>query len=153
MPQDWNYGRPSGRCKHGARQKRDLFLERRRWRIIETTVPRGCYGDNTAQAVWVRLPAMLSSKPVVLCALIIDLLPAPLFAQITRMPLQDNAGLWLPATPNDRVVVDKGDSKPSAGDKKMCSLQPFPGMPILSALRACRFSARLKKSMNKPVLP
>jgi hypothetical protein len=75
-----------------------------------------------------RLPAMLSSKPVVLCALIIDLLSAPLFAQITRMPLQDNAGLWLPATPNDRVVVDKGDSKPSAGDKKMCSLQPFPGM-------------------------
>jgi hypothetical protein len=32
-----------------------------------------------------RLPAMLSSKQVVLLALIIDLLPAPLFAQRPRM--------------------------------------------------------------------
>jgi hypothetical protein len=57
-----------------------------------------------------RLPAMPTSRQVVLCALIIDLLPTPLFAQKSRMPLQDNAGLWLPATPDNRVVVDKGES-------------------------------------------
>jgi tetratricopeptide (TPR) repeat protein len=34
----------------------------------------------------------------------------------------------LPATPDDRVVVDKGDSKPQAKDKKICSIQPFPGI-------------------------
>jgi tetratricopeptide (TPR) repeat protein len=74
-----------------------------------------------------RLPAMVNSKPALLCALIISLLPAPLLAQITRYPLQDNAGR-LPPTPDDRVVVDKNDSKRNAGKQQSCAFQPFPGM-------------------------
>jgi tetratricopeptide (TPR) repeat protein len=33
----------------------------------------------------------------------------------------------VPTTPDDRVVVDKGDSSRATSDK-MCSIQPFPGM-------------------------
>jgi hypothetical protein len=47
---------------------------------------------------------MLSSKQVVLCALIIDLLPAPLFAQRPRMSYK-TAPVMVPTTPDDRVVV------------------------------------------------
>lgn len=75
-----------------------------------------------------QLLAMLSSKPVLLCALIIDLLSVPLFAQGPRIPLQDNAVSWLPATPDDRVMVNNHDSKPGADAKKICSIQSFPGM-------------------------
>jgi hypothetical protein len=48
--------------------------------------------------------AMVSSKQVVLCALIIDLLPAPLFAQRPRMSYK-TAPVMVPTTPDDRVVV------------------------------------------------
>jgi tetratricopeptide (TPR) repeat protein len=74
-----------------------------------------------------RLSAMLSSKQVVLCALIIDLLPAPLFAQRPRMSYK-TAPVMVPTTPDDRVVVDKRDSSRATGENKMCSIQPFPGM-------------------------
>jgi len=81
-----------------------------------------------------RLPAILSAKQVVLCALIIDLLSAALFAQSLQYPLQDNAGLRLPATPNDRVVVDKGDAPLGANKEKRCSIKPFPGMPSIASV-------------------
>jgi tetratricopeptide (TPR) repeat protein len=77
---------------------------------------------------WQRfgLQAMLSSKQLVFCALIIDLLSTPLLAQSLRYPLQDNAALKQPlAIPDDR---DKPHSKPSAGARKTCSIQLFSGM-------------------------
>ena len=36
--------------------------------------------------------------------------------------------VMVPTTPDDRVVVDKGESSRGAGENKMCSIQPFPGM-------------------------
>jgi hypothetical protein len=96
-----------------------------------------------------RLPAMLTSRQVVLCALIIDLLPAPLFAQKSRMPLQDNAGLWLPATPDNRVVVNKSDSKASAGENKMCSIQPFPGMANSVSVTSLQIPPKARKEYEQ----
>jgi tetratricopeptide (TPR) repeat protein len=88
-----------------------------------------------------RLPAM---PKVVLCALIIDFLPVPLFAQSLQYPLQDNAGLRLPTTP-DHVVVDKGDTQPRPGEKKLCSIQPFPGMPSTVSVASLQIPYKAQK--------
>ena len=58
-----------------------------------------------------QLPVMLISKQVVLCALIIDLLSTPLFAQKTPRMTYKTVPVMVPTTPDDRVVVDKGDAK------------------------------------------
>jgi tetratricopeptide (TPR) repeat protein len=91
-----------------------------------------------------RLPAMLSSKPWMLCALLIDLLPAPLFAQSLHYPLQDTTAARLPATPDDRVVVDKGDARPQTGEKT-CSIQPFPGMPSTVSVTSLQIPSKAQK--------
>ncbi|MGB8061028.1 MAG: hypothetical protein WCF26_03970 [Candidatus Sulfotelmatobacter sp.] len=57
-----------------------------------------------------RLPAVLRSKQWMLCALMIDLLPVPLLGQMLHYPLQDKTAARLPATPDERVVIDKGDA-------------------------------------------
>ena len=65
-------------------------------------------------------PAMLGWKKAVLCALIIALLPAPLFAQKAR-----KRPAALSTTPRSfSIPAPPAD----AGKKKMCSIQPFPGM-------------------------
>jgi tetratricopeptide (TPR) repeat protein len=121
---------------------RDLFLERRRCRIIESTGPRGRYGDRF------RLPAMLSSKQVLLFALIIDLLPAPLFAQRPRMNYK-TAPVMVPTTPDDRIVVDKGNSSRGAGENKMCSIQPFPGMANSVSVTSLQIPSKAQKEYEE----
>ena len=64
-----------------------------------------------------RLPARLRWKQAALCALIIDLLPAPLFAQRPRMTYNGQV-VVLPKRPDDRVVVDKGDAQTGAGENE-----------------------------------
>jgi tetratricopeptide (TPR) repeat protein len=95
-----------------------------------------------------RLPAMLSSKQVLLCALIIDLLPAPLFAQRPRMNYK-TAPVMLPTTPDDRIVVDKGNSSRGAGENKMCSIQPFPGMANSVSVTSLQIPSKAQKEYEE----
>ncbi len=95
-----------------------------------------------------RLSAMLSSKQVVFCALIIDLLPAPLFAQRPRMTYK-TAPVMVPTTPDDRVVVEKGDSKPTARETKMCSIQPFPGMANSVSVTSLQIPRKAQKEYEQ----
>jgi tetratricopeptide (TPR) repeat protein len=104
-----------------------------------------------------RLPACLqimeSAREAALCVFIICFLlmgslPAPLFAQGMRYPLQDNAGK-LPTTPDDRVVVDKNDSKPNAGEKKWCTFQPFPGMQTPVSVTSLQIPAKAQKEYEQ----
>jgi len=92
-----------------------------------------------------RLPAMLRSKQWMLCALMIDLLPAPLFAQNLHYPLQDTTAGRLPATPDDRVIVDRGDTRRQSGEKTICSIQPFPGMPSTASVRSLQIPSKAQK--------
>jgi tetratricopeptide (TPR) repeat protein len=95
-----------------------------------------------------RLPAMLGSKQVLLCALIIDLLPAPLFAQRPRMTYK-TAPAMLPATPDDRVVVEKSDPPPAAIKQTMCSIQPFPGMSNTVSVTSLQIPATAQKEYDE----
>jgi predicted Zn-dependent protease len=92
-----------------------------------------------------RSLAMLSSKQWMLCALMIDLLPAPLFAQDLHYPLQDKTAARLPATPDDRVIVDKGDTRRQAAEKTVCSIQPFPGMPSTASVTSLQIPSKAQK--------
>jgi hypothetical protein len=95
-----------------------------------------------------RLPAMLSSKQVVLLALIIDLFPAPLFAQRPRMSYK-TAPVMVPTTPDDRVVVDKGDSSRATGENKMCSIQLFPGMANSVSVMSLQIPRKAQKEYER----
>jgi tetratricopeptide (TPR) repeat protein len=89
-----------------------------------------------------QLPVMLRSKQLVLCALIIDLLPAPLFAQASRMKYDVTPQ---PRTLDARPIVDKGGSQPAAGEKKMCSIEPFPGMPHTASVTSLQIPHKAQK--------
>jgi cytochrome c-type biogenesis protein CcmH/NrfG len=91
------------------------------------------------------LTATLSSKRVVLCTLIIALLPAPLAAQKPRMTYKSGPVTPLPSGPDDRVVVDKGDAQPGAAEKKMCSIQPFPGMLNIASVTSLQIPRKAQK--------
>ncbi len=97
---------------------------------------------------WFRLSAILSSKQVLLCALVMDLLAAPLFAQRPRMTYK-TAPVMVPKTPDDRVAADKGDSQPGAGEKKMCSIQPFPGMPNTASVTSLQIPRKAQKEYEE----
>jgi predicted Zn-dependent protease len=91
-----------------------------------------------------RLASMLGFKRAMLCALILDCLPVALFSQSLQYPLQDNAGLRLPTTP-DSVVVDRGDPRPRPGEKKVCSIQPFPGMSSTASVTSLQIPSKAQK--------
>jgi tetratricopeptide (TPR) repeat protein len=92
--------------------------------------------------------AMMSARAAVLCGLIIASLPTALLAQGMRYPLQDSAGK-IPATPDDRVVVDNNNSKPNAGDKKWCVFQPFPGMATSVSVTSLRIPPKAQKEYDQ----
>ncbi len=95
-----------------------------------------------------RLPAMLGSKQVVLCALIMALLPAPRFAE-TRPPSTTTPAALVPTMPDDRVIVDKGGSPAAAGKKKVCSFQPFPGMPGTVSVASLQIPSKAQKEFEE----
>ena len=96
---------------------------------------------------WFRLPAMLGWKQAVLCALVIDLLPAPLFAQHGHQWYKTHP--VLPPISDDRVVVDKGVSQPGAAEKNMCSIQPFPGMPDTVSVTSLQIPRKAQKEYDE----
>jgi len=95
-----------------------------------------------------RLPARLRWKQAALCALIIDLLPAPLFAQRPRMTYNGQV-VVLPKRPDDRVVVDKGDAQTGAGENKLCSIQPFPGMSHSASVTSLQIPRKAQKEYEQ----
>ncbi|MGA7358619.1 MAG: tetratricopeptide repeat protein, partial [Candidatus Sulfotelmatobacter sp.] len=95
-----------------------------------------------------RLPARLRWKHAALCALIIDLLPAPLFAQRPRMTYKGQV-VVLPKRPDDRVVVDKGDAQTGAGENKLCSIQPFPGMSHSASVTSLQIPRKAQKEYEQ----
>ena len=95
-----------------------------------------------------RLPARLRWKHAALCALIIDLLPAPLFAQRPRMTYKGQV-VVLPKRPDDRVVVDKGDAQTGAGENKLCSIQPFPGMSHRASVTSLQIPRKAQKEYEQ----
>ena len=92
-----------------------------------------------------RLPAVQSSKQWILCALLIALLPAPLFAQDLHYPLQDKTAARLPATPDDRVIVNDGDIRRQTREKTICSLQPFPGMSSTASVTSLQVPSKAQR--------
>jgi cytochrome c-type biogenesis protein CcmH/NrfG len=92
---------------------------------------------------------MLSWKQVVFCALIIALFPAALLAQKPRMTYKSGPVNLLPRTPDDRVVVDKGDAQPGAAEEKMCSIQPFPGMPNIASVTSLQIPHKAQKEYEE----
>lgn len=90
-----------------------------------------------------RLPALLRWKQAMLCALIIDLLPAPLFAQ--KRMTYNGPVIVLPKRPDDRVVVGQGDAQTGTGEKKLCSIQPFPGMPTTASVTSLQVPHKAQK--------
>ncbi len=95
-----------------------------------------------------RLPARLRWKQAALCALIIDLLPAPLFAQRPRMTYNGQV-VVLPKRPDDRVVVDKGDAQTGAGENKLCSIQPFTGMSHRASVTSLQIPRKAQKEYEQ----
>ncbi len=73
---------------------------------------------------------------------------APLFAQRPRMTYK-TAPVLLPTTPDDRVVVNKGDAQPGAGDKKMCSIQPFLGIPSTTSVTSLQIPRKAQKEYEQ----
>lgn len=96
-----------------------------------------------------RLPAMLSSKRALPSLLIVVVCSAPLFGQRPRMTYKAGQVQMLPKTPDDRLVVDNGDAKPPAGQKKTCSLQPFPGIPDTVSVRSLQIPQKAQKEYDE----
>ena len=125
-----------------------MFLERRKCRIIQSAAPAE-YGENTRKQLGFRLPAMLNSKQVVLCALLIGLLPASLLAQKPRMTYRSGPVTLVPEMPDDRVAADKGEAHPGASEKKMCSIQPFPGMLNTASVTSLQIPHKAQKEYEE----
>ncbi len=111
---------------------------------MQTTGPRWGMDITRRKQHGFRLPTLLSSKQVVFCALIIDLLPAPLFAQRHQMGDKPTVVL-VPKMPDDRVVLDKGIAQPGAGENKMCAIQPFPGMPNTASVTSLQIPPKAQE--------
>ena len=92
-----------------------------------------------------RLTAMPRSKRWILCALMIAVLPLPLFAQDLHYPLQDKTAARTPATPDDRVVVNQGNAQHQTAEKTTCSIQPFPGLPGTVSIASLQIPSKAQK--------
>lgn len=98
---------------------------------------------------WFRLRAMPGSKQAISCVLIIGLLTPPLFSQKPRVTYKSGPVVVVPTTPDDRVVVDKGDSKAGAAETSKCSIQPFPGMPDSVSVMTLQIPHKAQKEYDE----
>lgn len=95
-----------------------------------------------------QLLTMTIARVAALCGLLLLLFSAPLLAQGMRYPLQDNAAK-LPSTPDDRVVVDKNDSKQNASKTKSCTFQPFPGLATSVSVTSLQIPRKAQKEYEQ----
>jgi len=92
-----------------------------------------------------RLLSVLGWKQWILCALVIALLPLPLSAQDMHFPLQDKTAARTPAKPDDRVVVNQRVAQQQTGEKTICSIQPFPGLPGTVSIASLQIPSKAQK--------
>jgi len=96
-----------------------------------------------------RLPAVLFRKQAPLCALVVLLLSPLLFTQKPRMTYKSGPVNMLPQTPDDRIVVDQGGSHPGDSDKKVCSIQPFPGIHDTVSVTSLQIPGKAQKEYEE----
>jgi cytochrome c-type biogenesis protein CcmH/NrfG len=72
------------------------------------------------------------------------LLSPSLFAQMQKIG-GETPVIILPTMPDSRVVLDKGGSQPGAGENKVCSIQPFPGMPDTASVTTLQIPRKAQK--------
>jgi tetratricopeptide (TPR) repeat protein len=90
------------------------------------------------------LRVMMHPSHVLLCALILASLPTSLFAQMQKIG-GETPVIIIPTMPDDRVVLDRGGLQPGAGENKLCSLQPFPGMPDTASVTSLQVPHNAQK--------
>jgi tetratricopeptide (TPR) repeat protein len=94
---------------------------------------------------WTSTPGR---KQVVLCALLIGLLPGPLFAQYNHewYKTQPVPG---PTISDHRDLSALGVSKPSDSEKKTCSIQVYPGIPDTVSVTSLQSSRKAQKEYDE----
>lgn len=110
---------------------------------------------------WFRLPAQRTAKTVLFSSVIFLLcllLPAAMFAQKSKgggatapnviTPTTPPLNGPFPTRPDDRVVVNRGET-PSGADHKTCSLEPFPGMADTASVSSLQVPAKAQKEYEK----
>jgi len=90
------------------------------------------------------LRVVLHLSQVILYVLIFGFLPTSLYAQMQKIG-GETPVILIPTTPDDRVVLDRGDSKPGSGENKVCSIQPFPGMPDTASVTTLQIPHNAQK--------
>jgi tetratricopeptide (TPR) repeat protein len=85
-----------------------------------------------------RLPALMSSKPVLFSASIIGLLPVQLFAQRLQVAYWTGPVALVPRTPDDL-----------AGETKTCWIQPFPGMTNMASVTSLQIPHKAQKEYEQ----
>ena len=94
-----------------------------------------------------RSRVLIRSSQVVLCVLIFGFLATSLFAQMQKIG-GETPVILIPTMPDDRVVLDRGDSKPGASENKVCSIQPFPGMPDTASVTTLQVPHKAQKEFE-----
>lgn len=69
-------------------------------------------------------------------------------ANCRHCPALSSDRVTLPKFPDDRVVVDKGESPGSAGEQKLCSIQPFPGLASVATVASLDVPAKAQKEYS-----
>ena len=90
------------------------------------------------------LRVMIHPSQVLLCALIYWFLADVAVRANAKNRRRDSSHL-LPTTPDDRVVLDRGEAKPGGGENKLCSIQPFPGMPDTASVTSLQIPRNAQK--------
>jgi tetratricopeptide (TPR) repeat protein len=94
-----------------------------------------------------RSRVMIRPSQLLLCVVIIGFLPVSVFAQMQKIG-GETPVILIPTMPDDRVVLDRGDSKPGAGENKVCSIQPFPGMPDTASVTTLQVPHKAQKEFE-----
>jgi tetratricopeptide (TPR) repeat protein len=87
---------------------------------------------------------MIRPSQLLLCVVIIGFLPVSVFAQMQKIG-GETPVILIPTMPDDRVVLDRGEAKPGGGESKLCSLQPFPGMPDTASVTSLQVPHNAQK--------
>jgi cytochrome c-type biogenesis protein CcmH/NrfG len=111
---------------------------------MQTTNPRWSMEMAHRKHSDFRLRLTIGPTQALLCVLMHGLLSLPLFAQMQKMG-GETPVIIIPTMPDNRVVLDKGGSQPGAGENKMCSIQPFPGMPDTASVTALQIPRKAQK--------
>lgn len=63
-------------------------------------------------------------------------------------PALNSAPVNLPKVPDDRMVVDKGESPNPGGKQKLCSIEPFPGLANVATVHSLEVPPKAQKQYS-----